>query len=170
MIHKVDDLEITQDLKHSRLEWRIERIGWVVIGMLVLAALLGLLGPGPLSSTTIGDSSTLRGEYDRFVRQKASQTLRLHCKPDGPDSLTQLRLSRDFVDNVDMKQIVPEPVHIAGEAHHCSYFFLRGSTPRTSGDSLTVTFHYDPQVFGNLKVEAGVPGLAVLRFNQFVYP
>jgi hypothetical protein len=170
MVHKVDDLEISQDLKHSRLEWRIERIGWVVMAVIIVAALIGLLGPGPLSSSTVGKGSALSGEYERFIRYQAPQLLRLHVRPKGTDSLVHLRLSRAFVDKVEMMHINPDPVDIKAEPNHFSYFFARGDASRTPDDSLTFTFEYQPEEFGNMDIEAEVPNLHVLRFNQFVYP
>ena len=131
---------------------------------------MGLLGPGPLSSTTIGKGSTLWGEYEQFVRYQAPQVLRLHVRPTGTDSLVHLHLSRTFVDNVEMMQINPEPVHIAAEANQFSYSFARGDVSPTPDDSLTITFEYQPEEFGTMEIEAEVPDLHLLRFNQFVYP
>jgi hypothetical protein len=170
MAGKVDDLEITQDLEHARLEWRFERVGWVVMAVLLVAALLGLLGPGPLSSTTVGEGSALWGEYDRFVRYQAPQVLRLHVRPKGTDSLVRLRLSRTFVDRVEMMEVNPEPLHIEADSSHFSYLFARGDASHTSADSLTFTFKYQPEEFGKMEIEAEVPDLHLLRFNQFVYP
>jgi hypothetical protein len=170
MVRKVDDLEITQDLEHSRLEWRLERVGWAIMALIIVAALIGLLGPGPVSSTTVGKGSVLWGEYEQFIRYQAPHVLRLHVRPKGTDSLVHLRLSRTFVDNVEMMQIKPEPAHIEAESNHFSYSFARDDASRTRDDSLTFTFEYQPEEFGKMEIEASVPDHHVIRFNQLVYP
>ena len=44
---RVGDLEVTQDMRHQRLEWKIERVCWAVIAFVAAAELAGLLGHGP---------------------------------------------------------------------------------------------------------------------------
>ncbi len=41
--------ESIEDLTYQVRSWRIERAGQVLMGLFILAALLGLLGGGPLS-------------------------------------------------------------------------------------------------------------------------
>ena len=61
-------MDIEQDLSFQHREWRRERIGWVVIGLILLAGLLGLFGHHPFARAT---SQTAKGqltvEYDRFA-------------------------------------------------------------------------------------------------------
>lgn len=42
-------LEVGEDVKFQNRWWVFERIAWVFMALLLLAALLGLLGPGLLS-------------------------------------------------------------------------------------------------------------------------
>ena len=49
--HRVGDLEISPDLNFQRRSWAMQRFAWVVLALFILAALLGLFGPGPLSQT-----------------------------------------------------------------------------------------------------------------------
>ena len=49
------DLELDQDLIFERRTWTVERVAWVIMALVGLAALAGLLGPGPLSETTSGE-------------------------------------------------------------------------------------------------------------------
>ena len=53
---RVGDLQIHQDLCQERREWKIQRVGWLLMALMLVAALAGLLGPGPLSSTIAEDS------------------------------------------------------------------------------------------------------------------
>ena len=68
-IKKTDGLEITEDMSFQNLTWKIQRIGWVIMFILVLLALLGLFGDGLLADTTAGSSEAgLSIEYPRYER------------------------------------------------------------------------------------------------------
>jgi hypothetical protein len=59
--------EIDQDLEFQRRIWKLQRVAWAVMALVVLAAVLGLLGPGVLGMATAGGrSSPLWLEYDHF--------------------------------------------------------------------------------------------------------
>ncbi len=45
-VPRVGDLQINQDLDYQRREWTIQRVGWVVIGLIVCAAAPWASGPG----------------------------------------------------------------------------------------------------------------------------
>lgn len=46
-------LEIEEDLRLQHRLWTAERVGWLMVGVLVLAALAGLFGTGPLSLSSV---------------------------------------------------------------------------------------------------------------------
>ncbi|MEP7151377.1 MAG: hypothetical protein ABI856_06680, partial [Nitrospira sp.] len=62
-------IQIEQDLPFQYRQWRLERIGQVLLACCIVAALLGLFGHNPLSTTT-GQTSDgrLSIHYDRFAR------------------------------------------------------------------------------------------------------
>ncbi len=67
--------------------WTIQRYGWVIIALIVITALLGLFGSGPLSTVTVGTSSTaLQLRYDRFVRSQAPTNLYITLAASAPGS------------------------------------------------------------------------------------
>ena len=61
-------LEIDDNADLHQIEWRIQRAGWLIWGVIIAAGLLGLLGSGPISSATAtGADDSLSIDYDRFV-------------------------------------------------------------------------------------------------------
>ena len=59
-------LQIKEDLERQVRAWKWERVGWAAIAAFVAAALAGLIGPGPLSSTVApGGSAPLEGRMQR---------------------------------------------------------------------------------------------------------
>ena len=83
-------LATPEKLEHIRRNWRVKRVGWVVLAILVLAGAAGLFGDGPLSST-IRSANGLTLEFDRFVRRERPFTLKLNLVPPpgwtSPDSV-----------------------------------------------------------------------------------
>lgn len=45
-------VQVSEDLDFQRKEWRVQRIAWTCMAVLILAAALGAAGSGPLSSRT----------------------------------------------------------------------------------------------------------------------
>jgi hypothetical protein len=84
-VQRAGDLELNQDLRFQRRMWAVQRIGWAVMALVVLAGLLGLFGPGPLSSATAGkeEGPLLVEGYERFVRFRIPTTLQVRLDPLG---------------------------------------------------------------------------------------
>src|SRR4051794_40698086 len=103
-VPRVRDLEIEQDLAYQRREWAFERVGWLLLGLLLLAALVGLLGRGPLSNTTAGDpGGPLRVEYQRFLRHRSTSTLRVHLGPNAArGNEAHLWLDREYLEGMEV--------------------------------------------------------------------
>jgi hypothetical protein len=74
-------MEIETDLEFQRRVWRVPRVGWLIIGAAVVAALLGLFGTGPLSRAST-DGGGLTVEYDRFARREQT-----HAAPPCPAAI-----------------------------------------------------------------------------------
>jgi hypothetical protein len=164
----VDDLQIKQDLDYQRREWAFERAGWGVMLLLVVAALLGVLGQGPLSHTeTDGPDGTFRLEYDRFLRHRAETELSVHLSAEKTGrSEVRLWLGQNYLDRVLLNQVTPPPAHVeAGEGR--SVFVFRVAD---RGRPARIVFHIEPQSAGSLPGRAGLDGDNGLSFNQFVYP
>lgn len=78
---RVGDLEINQDLAFERRQWPVQRVGWGVGALIIVAALLGVFGSGPLSAATAGDEETLLVHFQRFVRHKGQGELVVKVGP-----------------------------------------------------------------------------------------
>jgi hypothetical protein len=170
MVKKPDssELELKQDLDFERRSWTIERIGWTVMGLVVLAALTGLFGAGPLSATTAGEKGgPLWLEYPRFGRLKAPLMLRVHL---GPNTLQQgpvrLWLGRDYLESVQIEAVTPPPEEVEAGPERLTYVFPVSEPSR----STAVTFFLKADQIGR---QGGCIGLVegpTLCFRQFIYP
>lgn len=83
-ISQVGDLQVDQDLNYQQREWLVERVAWAVLALVVLAALAGLLGGGPLSQATAGGEGwPLQVQYGRFVHHRGPTDIQIQLQPDA---------------------------------------------------------------------------------------
>ena len=153
-------MEIDSDVKFQRREWIAQRIGWIVIAAVVLAALVGTFGTGPVSRAS-AQAPGLQLEYERFVRWRQSMKLRCLVSETKPE--TQVAISRDYLDSVQIEQITPPPVQAESAGAWLVYRFA-GPAP------MAVTFSVKAEEFGYLPGAVRIPDGEAVSFRQFIYP
>jgi hypothetical protein len=161
MSKKARTIEIEEDLHFQRKEWIFQRIGVAVVGVFVLAALLGLTGMGgPLSHASAGErGGPLYVEYERFVRRGAKATMKLHVRSDPPGFI-QFWVSAPYLADVIVDSVAPVPQTVTVEGTRHVY------TVRAASPDVTVTVEVNHQTFGRLEGEVGIVGGASVRFTQ----
>ena len=142
-------------------------IGITVFSLLLLAALAGLLGHGPLSHAGADSADhSLHLEYHRFVRYEAPERLDIRIAPElTRDGEVEFQLSRGFVEKVEIERIEPEPVSTAIGP---DYFTYRIRTETNRPGSIRVRFM--PQHFGKLNYEVGLVAGPSVRAEHLAYP
>ncbi|MFP5362307.1 MAG: hypothetical protein ACLGI5_06225 [Thermoleophilia bacterium] len=103
---RVGDLEIAQDLGYERRALRLRNAFAVVWGLILVAALLGVFGTGPLSSARTSDGP-LQVEYERFTR--FGTTTELSIAPGGGEGTTNVAISRPYLHDLVINDIQPQP-------------------------------------------------------------
>ena len=165
---RVGDLDIDQDLRFQKREWAFERISWVGMALFILAALLGLLGRGPMSDQIVtSPDGTLTVEYERFLNHRAATTLTVRVSSDVTVGGTfRLAVNLDYLRGVEIRQITPTPDHTeTAEDRHL--FVFRAAEP---GRPTVVVFHLEPEGPVTLHGQISVPGGPPAAFDQVVYP
>ena len=161
-------LQVSEDMELQRRTWAVERVGWIIMALVVLAALLGLFSTGPLSSATARDPAGLVSiEYDRFARYVAPSTLRVDFSAAAAaGDRISLRMNRDLAEAIRIEQIQPQPEQAKATADGMNFVFnLAGP-----GQPGRVYFALRPETIGLLRGELGVAGQPPARLAQFVYP
>jgi hypothetical protein len=164
--HRLDSIEIDQDIEFAHQEWGIQRIFWVIFGLILLAGFIGLLGAGPLSHAQ-ASAGPLNVEYERFLRKLAPTVF--HFRIDSGAAVDQrigIWLDQAVVDKIDIEQITPDSVDAeAGAGRVVYYFAIAESDPFAE-----ITFDLEPSEPGVLHSRVGLVDGPQVEFDQFVYP
>lgn len=162
-------LELQQHPRLQQIEWKIQRVGWAVWALILLAGLAGLFGgSGYLSHkvSTSSDGST-EVQYERFAQYHHPTTLELTLQPDSERQEEYLvKVSQSFLDKVEIRRAEPEPQRHIISSDGVTYSFL--AEPGTA--QVRVLLHVDYQKTGRVAGEIGLAGHQPAQIYQFVYP
>jgi hypothetical protein len=106
-------IQLDENLGYQRKFWRIQRIGWALLVILLAASALGLLGSGgPLHQERLGAGSPFLVEHPRV--QRLSSEFEARFEVPGADSLALILPARFFEDH-KVEGWVPEPASSKAE-------------------------------------------------------
>ena len=159
-------LDLDDDPRFLRRERQVTKLGWVLLMLFVLAGLLGLLGPGPLSSTTAGAAGdAVQLEHERVVHLDSAHQLTLLL--DGgaaADGTLSVELTGSWVSGVDVQSVNPHPDAEKLVPGGTVFEF----TVEEAGPA-EVVLSFRPQQLGRLTLTAEADGSTVTA-HQFVLP
>ena len=153
-----------------RRVWQAQRVAWALMALFLLGALVGLLGSGPLSPTSVTSADgAVRVEYERFLRRDTRTTLRVHLRPaNGEASTLALWLARPYLEAMKVDSVLPSPRRVQGAGDRITWGFeVSAREPR---ELLTVTIHLLPEGSGMRWAGVGLEAGSGVRFRQWVYP
>lgn len=165
---KPGGLQLEQDLDFQRREWRAERLGWALMLIAAVAALLGLLGPGPASWVTAGEKGgALWVEYHRFERFKAPTALTVHVGPGAiRDGKVRVHISQSLMEPLDMATVTPQPDAVEAQGDQLIYTFAVAPSDAPTSLSFSGTTHK----FGWWEGEVGLVGGPAYAIGTMIYP
>lgn len=159
-------LQIDQNERFQRREWRFERIGWGILGVFVLAGLVGLLGTGPLSwAAARSEQGLVTVEYQRIAHHEADDSVSLVFAADAAEEGTiSVELTGSWVAGVDMQGISPQPVEERAVPGGVVFDI---AVERPGPTSVLIGFR--AQEYGTLEATVAVRG-DTTSFTQLVLP
>jgi hypothetical protein len=159
--------DLTEDLEFQRRTWAAQRVGRVMMALVVLAALLGLVGTGPLSKTSAGDGERLTVEYDRFVRRLGENRLIVKVAPGaaaGPE--VRVWIDSGYARWMEVESVTPEPERMETAADRLTLVFALARP----GEGLEAVLDLRSRAFGPVRGAVGLADGPTARIAQFVYP
>ena len=155
---------LDENLQQLRREWRMQRIAWPLLYLLLLGCVLGLFGQGPLSRTQAASADgRLHVDFDRFLRRQSDDRLVFTLKPVG--SGARLQLDPQWAGRFDIEQVFPEPEHRVATADAVTLVFATAP-----GTTVTVRMRLRTDEIGRLAGWAALDGGERVPVRQFVYP
>ena len=163
MPHRYPGFEIDEDLRHERREWRVQRIAWVLLYLLLGAIALGLFGHGPLSKAVIGPDDAPVLEYERFMRHRSPDTLHVTALPSNGKAI--VAFDRQYLQRITIEQVEPQPERVVAGADDTRFIFNAASA-----QAVDIQFDIRPDRVGSAEGWIAVNGGERRHFSQFVYP
>jgi len=165
-----DKVAITgDDIEFERREWVVQRIAWVVMALIVVAALLGLLGTnGPFALATLSTpDDALEVEYVRIDHHNGLSEIKANVAPEMvQDGEVRLWFDSEYVHNLGVESVLPEPESVEAGSERVTYVFAVSD----SDGPLQVTFTYEHEGYWWQHGRLGVEGGGDVELRQFVLP
>jgi hypothetical protein len=157
-----EDCESEPALAFHRAEWRIQRVGWVLVALFLGCAAAGLFGNGPLSRAH-ADGAAGRVEYERFTRYGLSTDL-VVTPVASRSGVNRVAISADYLELVRVERITPEPAAVRMAGPNILYEFA------SAAPGASISFHMRPQRLWRHGAVVTIDGGAPLQISQLTYP
>lgn len=160
------DLDVRQDDAFQQKEWRVQRVGWSLMALFVLAGLLGVFGVGPLTSaTTSSADGVVTVEHDRVARLEADNSLTLTFGADAiEDGMITVEVTGTWPAGVDLQGVTPEPAEQRALPDGVVW-----EIPVERPGEIDVTLTFRAQELGTIGADVTV-GDETATFTQLVLP
>lgn len=160
------DLEIDQDLRWERRYIRVQVVSWVIMALIIGAALAGLMGAGPLSTTTVASPHrSLVVQYQRVLRYEEPVAFTIILTPPRHASRVQLWIDNELLRPYQVASIAPQPRSSSAGKGRTRYTFAIRNT-----DHVVINFRLITMEEGYYRGRVGVSGGESVALWQFIYP
>jgi hypothetical protein len=116
-------LELISRRRNEKVHWRtqaVRKIFTVITAFILISALLGLFGSGPLSRVE-ARSGAFTADYPRFTRIDAPQHIVLNIQ--SPEDHVDIRVDNAYLHQFQVEGITPPPTETRLEQDHTVYIF-----------------------------------------------
>lgn len=155
-----DISSVEKDFKYERADWKVQRVFWGCMSLVLLYGLLGGLGD---SGRLLNDRSVeFKGGmflYQRKLRVEKTSEIKLQLDASVTDATVSL--NNDYFDRIKVVQVIPEPQMVSISNNRTTYAF------EFSGPG-TITFFLDPMRVGRQNIEVDVNGQAISA-SQYIF-
>ncbi|MBV4491224.1 hypothetical protein [Pseudomonas oryzicola] len=156
---------VEEDMRMQQRVWRFERVGWYALVVIVLLALAGLFGNGPLSDAQVAsDDGRVQVDYQRLSRSGTTDNLRITVRG-TPGEAVQVVLGGNLLREASIETMQPEPQ--VSRSHGKSLLLQLG----TSQDGVaTLYLTLRSEHVGRLEGVVRAGQSSAVHFATFLYP
>jgi hypothetical protein len=155
-------------ISFERGMWKVQRVSWGLVALLLIASLFGAFGRGPLSSAraTTSDGG-LSVSYERFLRHSADTELRVRVREVRGQEI-RVWLARTCFDVLALESVTPQPQGVTALEDRLVYSFRVGAG---ADEQVEFQFRFKVDKLGSVRGRAGIEGAnGEATFRQYVYP
>ena len=158
-----------QNVEFQEREWTVQRVGWIGMGLIVIAAFIGLLGnSGALATNKIqAADGALEVKYNRIENHHGPGELTVKVAPEyAAGGEVRIWLDAEFAVRFGLDSVVPEPESVETEPDRMVFVFAAGD----QSGPLTITFLHEHNGYWIEKGRVGIVDGPSVSFTQFVFP
>lgn len=152
-------IEMDEAIQLHKIGWTVQRIGWVLILLLLVLAALGLFGTGPLSHKQLEAGGNAIA-YERFARYEANTALRFTAV--HRNGAVMVQIPQQYLRDFEIASIVPEPQEVQTINGYYVYRFAAVAT-------LQIVMRGMHQQSGTVETTILVNNMP-FTISQFIYP
>ncbi len=156
---------IREEIRFQEVSWILERVAWLVLALVPLAALTGIFAHGTISDQIVrAPNSSLSLEYERYQRQSVQARFVIRI-PSAHSGEIRLRLSPSFQHTYDIQSLQPAPLRSRASPEGLELFFH----PPEAGELVAVIWS-TPRTFGTVDLQAQTDSSGPVKFPVFIHP
>ncbi|MFK3772977.1 hypothetical protein [Pseudomonas sp. NPDC089406] len=145
--------------------WRFERVGWYVLVIIVLLALAGLFGNGPLSDAeVVSQDGQLKVQYQRLSRSGSTDNLFITIQG-SPGQPVMVELEGSLLREASIETMQPEPQVSMSDG---PALLLKLGTSKDGMATLYLTLRSEH--VGSLEGVVRAGSNTEVHFSTFLYP
>lgn len=157
---------LEEDLEFQRRQWRVERVGWAVMVVIIVAALAGVFGAGGLVARATASAGSTEVQYARFARYAAPTAIEVKVAAAANGRPIRLRVSDRYLSAMNVRAITPPPASTAIADREHVFVFERSVSPAAA----TIRFDLEPAAMGRHDGWIAIDEAAPVFFTHFIYP
>ena len=156
---------VEEDMRMQQRVWRFERVGWYALVLIVLLALAGLFGNGPLSDAQVtSEDGRVQVEYQRLSHSGTTDNLRITVHGSAGKPVMVL-LGGTLLREASIETLQPEPQQ---SLSHGKSLLLQLGTSKDGIATLYLTLRSEH--VGTLEGVVRAGESSAVRFSTFLFP
>lgn len=152
-------MDLDENIEVQKKGWMIQRVGWILMAVLVILAAFGFFGDGMISKKYV-QSGDQKFEYQQYSRFESRMELKFDLHSNSNQNIISFPVS--YLEKFRVESILPDPKQNFSNSNRINYVF-------DGKGALKIIFYLIPQNIGRLDADVLVNDQR-FNFNHFIYP
>ena len=150
--------ELDEQLSLQKKGWVVQRVGWVMMLVVMIAGATGLFGNGLLSDKTVSSGNT-KAEFERFYRYETEMKVLV----ESAEHISSISFPQHYLKDFRIVRFVPEPFNNNTTRNEVRYNFL-------PGENRIVSVYLIPKHYGAIDGLIKVNETTSINLDHFIFP